>query len=98
MGSEMCIRDRLREEGWSVEEEEIPLSTLADADEIWITSSIRDISRVTCLEPSPSVSLASGEVLPEVVLQRRDLEDSAVQRGIEAQAIFARRAAEDLNP
>ncbi|MDO5635501.1 MAG: aminotransferase class IV [Micrococcus sp.] len=86
----------LREEGLEVREEELPLAALADAEEVWITSSTRDISLVTRVDVAAPATLLSGQVLAVEGLTPRDLEPGPVGR--RAQEIFTRRAAADPNP
>lgn len=86
----------LREEGVEVVEEELPLSVLGEADEVWITSSTRDITPVTRVDVAAPVTLLSGQVLAVEGLTPRDLEPGPLGR--RAQEIFRRRSAADPNP
>lgn len=86
----------LREDGLEVREEELPLAVLGEADEVWITSSTRDISAVTRVDVAAPVTLLSGQVLSVDALAPRDLEPGPVGR--RAQEVFAQRSAADTNP
>src|SRR5690606_41972371 len=52
-----------REEGLEVREEVLPLSVLATADEIFITSSTRDIQAVGTIRVVPTQQTLAGERL-----------------------------------
>lgn len=86
----------LREEGVEVAEEELPLSVLGLADEVWITSSTRDIAAVTRVDVVPPVTLLNGVGLAVPDLEPRDLAHGPLTR--RAQEIFARRSGEQPNP
>lgn len=86
----------LREDGVEVVEEELPLSVLAEADEVWITSSTRDIAAVTQVDVVPRATLLSGVQIEVPGLAPRGLEHGPVAR--RAQELFARRAAEQVDP
>lgn len=86
----------LREDGVEVVEEELPLSVLAQADEVWITSSTRDVAVVTHVDVVPPVTLLNGVRVAVPDLQPRDLPHGPLGR--RAQEVFARRSAEDPNP
>lgn len=88
----------LREEGMEVRESELPSSVLAEADEIWLSSSLRDISAVTSFDVAEAVNLASGIALPAVPLSARDLGEGPGPVARAASEIFARRAAHTLDP
>lgn len=88
----------LRQEGMPVHESELPLSVLAEADEIWLSSSIRDISAVTALDVAEGVTLASGAHLPALPVVARVLGDGPGPVAREAVQIFGRRAAQTLDP
>lgn len=85
----------LREDGVEVVEEELPLSVLAEADEVWITSSTRDVAAVTHVDVVPPVTLLNGVRLEVPDLAPRDLEHGLLGR--RAQEIFARRSAAEPN-
>lgn len=88
----------LREEGMEVWESQLPLAVLAEAQEVWLTSSLRDISAVTTIGVAPGVRLASGEELPAVPLTDRDLGAGPGPVARAASEIFARRAAATPDP
>ena len=86
----------LREDGIEVEERDLPVEALADADEIWLTSSLRDVTPLTRLEVAEPVELASGELLHTPSIAARELGDAPVAG--RAREVFARRAAEAPDP
>lgn len=86
----------LREEGVEVVEDQLPLSILGDADEVWITSSTRDVAVVTHVDVVPTATLLSGARLSVPGLEPRDLQPGPV--GKVAQEMFARRCAQEPNP
>lgn len=86
----------LREEGMEVIEDQLPLSILGEADEVWITSSTRDIAAVTRVDVVPPVTLLNGVSVSVPGLQPRDLEHGPVTRA--AQEIFTRRSQAQPNP
>lgn len=88
----------LREEGVEVREEELPLSVLADCDELWITSSTRDISAVTRYDVAPAARLVTGEEVAVPGLTSRRLGEGPGPLALRAQEIFSRRSAADMDP
>lgn len=88
----------LRDEGLEVVEDELPMSVLDDAEEVWITSSVRDVCAVTRLEVSGSVTTLGGMPLPAPAVTPRVLGDGVGPVTALAQEVFARRAAETLDP
>lgn len=88
----------LREDGVEVVEDELPLSILGDADEVWITSSTRDISAVTTVDVAPPATLLSGARVAVQGLAPRSFGDALGPVAQRAQEVFARRAADDLDP
>lgn len=92
------VLEWLREEGMEVCESQLPLSVLAEAQEVWLTSSLRDVSAVTTIGVAPGVRLASGEELPAVPLTGRELGDGLGPVARAASEIFARRAAATPDP
>lgn len=85
-----------REEGLEVVEEPLPLSVLADCDEVFITSSTRDIQGVGAIRVVGPVDSLSGP-LPRPDVPERELAapGPVTQR---AAAVFARLAAERFDP
>lgn len=88
----------LREEGVEVVEEALPLSVLAEADEVWITSSTRDVTAVTEIGVVPTATLLTGEQVSVPELQPRTLGDRPGPLAQVAQEVFARRSAADPDP
>jgi branched-chain amino acid aminotransferase len=88
----------LREEGVEVVEEELPLSVLAHADEVWVTSSTRDVCAVTQVDVVPPATLLTGEQVSVPGLQARTLGEGPGPVALVAQEVFARRGAADLDP
>ncbi|WP_238335636.1 aminotransferase class IV [Serinicoccus kebangsaanensis] len=88
----------LRQEGLEVLEEPLPLSVLDEADEVWITSSIRDLTAVTRLDVADGVELTSGRSLERPQVSPRVVSEGAGEVTARAQEIFARRAAERRDP
>lgn len=86
----------LREDGVEVVEEELPLAVLAEADEVWITSSTRDVAVITHVDVVPPVTLLNGVQIGVPDLQPRDLPHGPLGR--RAQEVFARRSTEEPNP
>ncbi len=87
----------LREEGVEVVEEELPMAVLDEADEVWITSSTRDVCAVERVEVAGPVTTVGGRVLPAPDVRARSLEAPGPV-GRLAQEVFARRTGEDLDP
>ena len=88
----------LTEAGIEVVEAELPVSVLAEADELWITSSVRDISAVTRMEVVDEVTTLGGMRLTTPGVQSRVFGEGAGPVALRAQAIFAERSAEDMDP
>ena len=88
----------LADEGIDVVEGELPMSVLDEAEEIFLTSSIRDIAGVDRVEVSGAVQTLGGTELPAPVVASRSLPDAPGPVTTLAREIFARRAAEDPNP
>lgn len=88
----------LREDGLEVVEESLPVSVLDDADEVWITSSVRDISAVTSIAVSPAAVTLGGLALPAPPVTARTLGEGPGPVALRAQEVFARRAAADVDP
>lgn len=88
----------LREEGVEVVEEHLPVSVLDEADEVWITSSVRDVCAVTRIEVTGPATTATGLELAAPVVMPRSLGEGAGPMTRFAQEVFARRAAADVNP
>ncbi|MGD8202345.1 aminotransferase class IV [Ornithinimicrobium sp. W1679] len=88
----------LRAEGVEVVEGHLPVAVLDEADEVWITSSVRDVCAVTRIEVTGPATTATGLELPAPVVMPRSLGDGAGPVTRFAQEMFARRAAVDRNP
>lgn len=88
----------LREDGVDVVEEALPLSVLAEADEIWLSSSIRDITALHRLDVHDPVLLTSGQELAVPGLTPRDLGEQPGRMAQRALRVFAERAARTLDP
>ncbi|WP_202817360.1 aminotransferase class IV [Serinicoccus sp. CNJ-927] len=88
----------LREEGLEVVEEPLPLGVLDEADEVWITSSIRDLTAVTRIDVAEGAELTSGHTLAAPAVRPRELGQEPGPVTARAQEIFARRAAERRDP
>ncbi|MGC1207823.1 MAG: aminotransferase class IV [Ornithinimicrobium sp.] len=87
----------LTEEGLQVVEDEIPLSLIAEADEVWLTSSTRDIQPVDAIRVVPSVSTLAGQ-LAGAAVGERTFGDAPGRITAQAQEIFARMSAERFDP
>lgn len=85
-----------REEGIDVVEEQVPLADLATAEEVFITSSVRDAQAVERIRVVPGVTTLAGE-LPAPDLQERELDapGPVTRRLVD---LFAKRAAERFDP
>lgn len=88
----------LRDEGVEVVEEDLPMAVLDEADEVWITSSTRDVCAVTQLHVAGPATTLGGRELPAPAVTPRTLGEGPGPVGSLAQQVFARRAAEDPNP
>lgn len=88
----------LREDGVEVREQAIPLSALADADEVWITSSLRDVCGVSRIEVAPAQEQLSGEQVAVTRLKSRDLDGAPGPVTARAQQIFSERSAANPDP
>ena len=87
----------LTEEGLQVVEDEIPLSLIAEADEVWVTSSTRDIQPVNAVRVVPSVSTLAGQ-LDGAPVGERTFGDAPGRITAQAQEIFARMSVERFDP
>ncbi len=87
----------LTEEGLQVVEDDIPLSLLAEADEVWVTSSTRDIQPVDAIRVVPSVATLAG-TLPAASVSERTFGDAPGRITAQAQEIFARMSVERFDP
>jgi branched-chain amino acid aminotransferase len=87
----------LTESGLQVVEDEIPLSLLADADEAWLTSSIRDIHPINAVRVAPSVSTLAGQ-LEAAPASERSFSPAPGPITSQAQEIFSMMAAERFDP
>ncbi|MGB3827814.1 MAG: aminotransferase class IV [Ornithinimicrobium sp.] len=87
----------LTEEGLQVIEDEVPLSLIAEADEVWLTSSTRDIQPVDAIRVIPSVSTLAGPLAPAAVAERT-FSGAPGRITAQAQEIFARMSAERFDP
>lgn len=88
----------LREEGLEVVEEHLPMSALDEAQEVWITSSVRDVCAVSRLEVSGPATTLGGRSLPAPPVTPRVLGEGPGPVASVAQDLFARRGAEDMDP
>ncbi|WP_202865068.1 aminotransferase class IV [Serinicoccus sediminis] len=88
----------LREDGIEVVEEPLPLSVLAEADEVWLSSSIRDVTALHRLDVHDPVLLTNGRELSVPGLVPRDLGEQPGPVARRAQQIFAERAARSMDP
>lgn len=88
----------LREEGVEVVEEELPLGVLAEADEVWVTSSTRDVCGVRSFGVVPPATLLTGEQAAVPGLEPRVLGEGPGEVTRRAREIFARRSAQDMDP
>lgn len=87
----------LREDGVEVREEELKLSVLAECDEVWITSSTRDVQAVTGYAVVPGVATLAGD-LEAAPLEARTLGEEPGPVTARAQDIFARLGRERTDP
>ncbi|GAA1178508.1 aminodeoxychorismate lyase [Ornithinimicrobium humiphilum] len=88
----------LRDEGVDVVEDVLPMTILDDADEVWITSSVRDVCAVTRIEVSGPATLGTGVTLPAPTVTPRVVGDGPGPMARFAQDVFARRSAADMDP
>ncbi|MFB9732566.1 aminotransferase class IV [Ornithinimicrobium kibberense] len=88
----------LRDEGVEVVEGHLPMAVLDEADEVWITSSVRDVCAVTRIEVTGPATTATGLELAAPVVMPRSLGEEAGPTTRLAQEVFARRAAADVDP
>ena len=88
----------LRDEGVEVVEEDLPMAVLDQADEVWITSSTRDVCAVTKLHVAGAATTLGGRELPAPAVAPRTLGEGPGPVGTLAREVFARRAAEEPNP
>lgn len=87
----------LREEGIEVREDDLKLDVLADCDEIWLTSSTRDVQAVTGFRVVSGVDSLAGRV-EAAELADRTLGDEPGPVTARAQEIFARLGRERMDP
>lgn len=87
----------LTEAGLQVTEDEIPLSLLAEADEAWITSSVRDIQPVNAIRVVSGVETLAGHV-DGAAIAERTFSDAPGRVTAQAQEIFAQGRAANFNP
>lgn len=88
----------LREEGLEVVEDLLPMTILDDADEVWITSSVRDVCAVSRIEVTGPATTVGGLALPAPPVTPRALGDGPGPVARLAQDLFARRGAQDMDP
>ena len=88
----------LADEGLDVVEDELPMTILDDADEVWITSSVRDVCAVSRIEVTGPATTVTGVTLPAPPVTARTLGDGPGPVALLAQDVFARRCAEDMDP
>ena len=88
----------LREEGVEVVEESLPMSVLDQAEEVWITSSVRDVCAVSRLEVTGPATTVGGLTLPAPPVTPRALGEGPGPLALLAQDLFARRCAADMDP
>lgn len=88
----------LAEEGIEVVEGELPMSILDEAEEVWLTSSIRDVIAVDRIEVAPAVRTVGGLELPAPAVRARSFDIAPGPVTARAREIFTRRAAADANP
>lgn len=82
----------LREDGLEVVEEALPLTVLAEADEIWLTSSIRDITALHRLDVMGPVGLTNGRQVEVQGISDRDLGEGPGPVARRAREVFAARS------
>jgi branched-chain amino acid aminotransferase len=88
----------LREEGVEVVEDLLPMTILEEAEEIWISSSVRDVCAVSRLEVTGPATTLGGRTLPAPPVRARVLGEGPGPVGRLAQDLFARRCAADMDP
>lgn len=88
----------LTEAGIPVVQQRLPLSVLDEADEVWLTSSLRDISAVTNLAVLGAAQTPGGLALPAPAVTPRVLGDGPGPVARRAQQIFAERVAAQIDP
>lgn len=88
----------LREDGVEVVEEELPLAVLAEADEVWVTSTTRDVCGVSSFGVVGPATLLTGEQVAVPGLEPRVLGEGPGEVTLRAREIFALRSAEDMDP
>lgn len=84
----------LAEEGIDVVEGELPMTILDEAEEVWLTSSIRDVIGVDRIEVAAAVTTAGGLELPAPSVSPRSFVDGPGPVTTLAREIFARRSAD----
>lgn len=88
----------LRDEGVEVLEEDLPMEILDEAEEVWLTSSIRDVIAVDRIEVAPAVRTVGGLELPAPAVRARSFDIAPGPVTSRAREIFTQRAAADANP
>ncbi|AXH97887.1 4-amino-4-deoxychorismate lyase [Ornithinimicrobium avium] len=88
----------LQAEGLEVVEEDLPMSVLDEAEEVWITSSTRDVCAVGRLHVTGPATTLGGRELAAPPVRPRSLGEGPGPVGRLAREVFARRAAADPNP
>ncbi|MFK5635798.1 MULTISPECIES: aminotransferase class IV [unclassified Ornithinimicrobium] len=88
----------LRQEGLQVVEDHLPMTLLDDADEVWLTSSVRDVSAVTRIEVAPAGLTLGGMPLPAPPVTPRVLGNGPGPVARLARDVFARHQAVSMNP
>jgi branched-chain amino acid aminotransferase len=86
-----------REEGIEVREEAVPLAALAEADEVFITSSTRDVQAVGAVRVAEGVETVAGP-LEAPPLSDRDLGEAPGPLTARIAETFARLGAERTDP
>lgn len=89
--------DWLLEAGLQVDEDEIPLSMLGEADEAWITSSVRDIQPINAVRVVPGAQTLAGHIDGPAVSERT-FGDAPGRITAQAQEIFARARVDRFDP
>lgn len=85
-----------REDGIEVREEDLPLSVLAECDEIFITSSTRDVQAVSAYRVVPDTPTVAG-LLPAAGVAERELPGPGPVTERIAR-LFAKRSEEQIDP
>jgi branched-chain amino acid aminotransferase len=88
----------LREEGVEVVEDRLPMTVLDEAEEVWISSSVRDVCAVDRIEVTGPATTLAGVTLPAPSVSPRVLGEGPGPLARLAQDLFARRGAADMDP